>query len=114
MCDGDFKTMPIQREHITTSPLSPGDSDSGIQLSPTPVISCENSEAPTNSNEDIKSIELLSDRVGSKRHISNEPIITIKEFSPSPSSPSYLNKDEEALLDQGYQVFEYLQNIIIY
>ena len=102
--------MPIQKEHIAASPLSPGDSDSGIQLSPTPVISRENSETAGNSNEDIKSIELPNDRIGLKRHVSNEPIVTIKEFLPSPSSTSHLNKhDEESLLDPGYQVIKHLR-----
>ena len=98
--------MPRQKGIITSSPLSPGDSDSGIQVSPTPVISRENSETKSNSNEDIKSVELPSDPVNLKRLVSNEPTITIKEFLPSPSSKHQFNqKDGESLYDEGYQVF---------
>ena len=98
--------MPRQKGTITSSPLSPGDSDSGIQVSPTPVISRENSVTKNNSNEDIKSVELPSDHVNSKRLVSNEPTITIKEFLPSPSSNHKLNRnDGESLYDEGYQVF---------
>ena len=104
--------MSRQKGTITSSPLSPGDSDSGIQVSPTPVISRENSETKNNSNEDIKSVELPSDHVNLKRLVSNEPTITIKEFLPSPSSKHQLNQnDGESLYDEGYQVF---QTYIIY
>ena len=99
--------MPRQKGIITSSPLSPGDSDSGIQVSPTPVISRENSETKNNSHEDIKTVELPSDHVNLKRLVSNEPTITIKEFLPSPSSKNQLNRnDGESLYDEGYQVFQ--------
>ena len=98
--------MPRQKGTITSSPLSPGDSDSGIQVSPTPVISQEDSETKNNSNEDIKSVEFPSDHVNLKRIVLNEPILTIKEFLPSPSSKHLSNRnDGESLYDEGYQVF---------
>ena len=115
MSNGDLRTMSMQKQQLTDSSKSLEESDSGIHVSPVPVSSRDNSETQANSNEDIKSVELLNDEVEFQNATRNESIIAIKEFLPPPTITTQLNKDDaqESLYDPGYQVFSIWSNQFI-
>ena len=95
--------MSVIDEAITNSTKSVDESDSGIQISPVPVILYDEDNGQSN-HIDHTTCLLISKKVPKFHKYETDHIITSHEVKSSPSSNPYLNRIDESKHDAGYQV----------
>ena len=95
--------MSVIEETITNSTKSVEESDSGIQISPVPVILLEEHNGQSNRIEDITCFE-ISKKIPNFHKDDTDQIITSHELKSSPSSTPYMKRNVESKHDAGYQV----------
>jgi hypothetical protein len=93
----------IELSEMSEDTKSVEESDSGIQISPVPVIILEEHNGQSNQKEDITCFE-ISKKAPKFHRYETDQIIASPEVRSSPSSTPFLNRNDESHHDAGYQV----------